>query len=156
MRLLTLLLCSNLTANVNILAPNENPPPRPNFVANLRTFSGVLTTNFLHDPASPPAIVQLRAVNDLGPVDVTLDSLFEGIFQVSTKQATASITQGNASVTDPWVPGLARTMQTDLNSTERSYGWIGWGDEGALWNAYQLGEVLIDSSLADVTLSFLG
>jgi hypothetical protein len=153
---LTLLLCSNLTANVTILSPNEDPPLRPNFIASLRTFSGSLSASFLHDPTSPPTALQLSVLNDLGPADVTLDSLFEGVFQVSTKQAAAFVTQGNASVTDPWVPGLERTIQIALNTTERSYGWIGWGNAGTLWNAYQQGNVLIDSSLAEVSLSFLG
>ncbi|KAF8558013.1 hypothetical protein OG21DRAFT_1406107 [Imleria badia] len=146
----------NLTANVTVLAPNKNPPLRPNFIANLRTFSGSLSTSFLHDPASAATAVQLHVFNDLGPADVTLDSLFEGVFQVSTKQAAASVTQGNASVTDPWVPGLQRTMEVDLNSTARIYGWIGWGNAETPWNAYEQGEVLVDSSLAHVTLSFLG
>lgn len=110
----------------------------------------------MHDPTSPPTAIQLHIVNDLGPVDVVLDSLYEGIFQVSTKQASASVTQGNASVPDPWVPGLGRTMVVDSNTTARSEGWIGWGDTGPSWDAYQQGEVLIDSSLADVALSFLG
>ncbi|KAG6378140.1 hypothetical protein JVT61DRAFT_13828 [Boletus reticuloceps] len=143
----------NLTVNVTILAPNKDPPLRPNFVANLRTFSGSLSTSFLHDPTSPPTAVQLHAFNDLGPSNVILDSLFEGIFQVSTKQAAATVTQGNASVTDPWVPGLPRTMVVGTNLTARSYGWIGWGN---METPCQQGEVLVDSSLADVTLSFLG
>lgn len=129
---------------------------QPNFIASLRTFSGSLSASFLHDPASPATALQLRALNDLGSADVTLDQLFEGVFQVSTKQAFASVTLGNASVSDPWAPGQERKIETALNTTERSYGWIGWGDAGALWNAYQQGNVVIDSSLADVTLSFLG
>lgn len=153
--LLKLLLHSNLTANITVLAPNKNPPSRPNFIANLRTFSGSLSANLFHDPTSPPTSIQLHVVNDLGPADVILDSLFEGAFQVATKQASAYVSQGNASVTDPWVPGLERTMNVDFNSTARSYGWIGWGS-ATPWSAYQDGEVLIDSSLADVTLSFLG
>lgn len=154
--LLTLLLHSNLVANVTVLAPNKNPPLRPNFIANLRTFSGSLSTNLLHDPTSPPTVIQLHAFNDLGPADVTLDNLFEGAFQVTTKQASASVTQGNANGTDPWALGLQRTFEVDFNSTARSFGWIGWGTAEMPWSAYQQGEALIDTSLADVTLSFLG
>jgi hypothetical protein len=146
---------SNLTANVTMLARNKNPPMRPNFIANLRTFSGHLSTNFLHDPASSPTALQLHAFNDLGPSNVTLDNLFQGIFQVSTKQAFASVTQGSASVPDPSGSEGQRTMVTNLNSTERLYGWIGWGQE-SVWNGYQQGEVLVDTSLADVALTLLG
>jgi len=128
---------------------------RPNFIANLRTFSGHLSTNFLHDPASSPTALQLHAFNDLGPSNVTLDNLFQGIFQVSTKQAFASVTQGSASVPDPSGSEGQRTMVTNLNSTERLYGWIGWGQE-SVWNGYQQGEVLVDTSLADVALTLLG
>lgn len=147
---------SNLTANVTILASNKNPPLRPNFIANLRTFSGSLSTNFLHDPNSSATAVKLQVSNDLGPTNVTLDSLFQGVFQVSTKQATVSVTQGTSSVTDPWVPGLPRTMLMEVNSTTRSNGWIGWGDMETSCNAFQQGEVLVDTSLADATLLFLG
>lgn len=115
-----------------------------------------MSTSFLHDPTSPPTALQLSVLNDLGPADVTLDSLFEGVFQVSTKQAAASVTRGTASGLDPWVPGQERTMEIALNTTQRTYGWIGWGNAGTLWNAYQQGNVVIDSSLADVSLSFLG
>lgn len=155
---LILLLRSNLTANITVLAPNPNPSMQPNFIANLRTFSGSLTSNVIHDPASSPAIIQLHIVNDLGPADVVIDNLFEGAFQVSTKQASASasVRQGNASATDPKAPGSQRTMNVDFNSTARSYGWIGWGNEATPWNVFQGGEALIETSLADVTLTFLG
>jgi len=100
--------------------------------------------------------MELSILNDLGPVDVTLDSLFEGLYQVSTKQAVTSVTQGSATMPDPWASGLGRTMVTYSNSSARSIGWIGWGDVPMSWNGYQQGEILVDSSLADVTLSFLG
>ncbi|KAG9316399.1 hypothetical protein JVU11DRAFT_2432 [Chiua virens] len=147
---------SNLTVDVTVFAPNENPPSRPNFVANVRTFSGFLSTNVLHQPNTPQSVIQLHVINDLGPTDVVLDNLFQGLFQVTTKQGIASVSQGSASVPDPWVPNVSRAFDVDFNTTSRKYGWIGWGNPTPPWNGYLQGEAVIDTSLANVTLSFLG
>ncbi|KAF9222582.1 hypothetical protein BS17DRAFT_707982 [Gyrodon lividus] len=146
----------NLTANVVVLAPNKEPPPRPNFVANLRTFLGSLTTSIVHHPSSPPTATKLRAENGLGPCNVTLDNLFEGLFQATTKQAVAVVQQGNANVTDPWGSGMGRQLDVEFNSTSRLNGWIGWGNRPEYWGVEQQAQVLVDTSLADVTLFFLG
>jgi hypothetical protein len=147
---------NNLTVDITVLAPNPAPPPRLNFVINLRTFSGSLTTSLVHDPSSPSTSIQLRAENDLGPSSVTLDELFGGSFQVTTKQAAAATELGDASVLDPWGSGEARNMDVDLESIARIYGWIGWGDRTPYWSAGQQAQVMVDTSLANATLSFLG
>ncbi|KIJ67959.1 hypothetical protein HYDPIDRAFT_83371 [Hydnomerulius pinastri MD-312] len=147
---------SNLTANVIVLAPNKEPPNRPNFIANLRTFYGTLTASLVHDPTSPPTVIKVTAENDLGPSSLTLDQLFQGVFQASTKQASAKVSQGSANGTDPWGSGMERTWDLDFNSTARMYGWIGWGDKPAFWTDDQQGQVDVQTSLANVTLSFDG
>ncbi|KIJ18945.1 hypothetical protein PAXINDRAFT_166859 [Paxillus involutus ATCC 200175] len=147
---------SNLTANITVLARNKAPPPRPNFIVILRTFYGSLTTRLVHDPSSPPTAIKLRAENDLGPASVTLDKLFEGLFQATTKQAAAVVNYGNANVVDPWGSGMGRSMDLDLNTTARVDGWIGWGDKPAFWSVEQQAQATVDTSLANVTLSFLG
>ncbi|KAH7888532.1 hypothetical protein F5I97DRAFT_1804018 [Phlebopus sp. FC_14] len=156
---------NNLMANITVLAPNKSPPSRPNFIADLRTFYGTLTTSLVHDPSSPATAIKLRAENDLGPSYVTLDQRFEGVFQASTKQAAANVDPGDLSLggTDPWSATAggngdsgSRNWVVDFNSTSRVYGWIGWGQRPTYWTVDQQGEVVVDTSLANVTLSFGG
>lgn len=147
---------SNLTTTLTLSAPNKMPPLRPNFIASMRTFYGTLNSTIVHDPSSPPTSIIIHAENGLGPSSVTLDEKFQGIFQVTTKQARASVTQGDAQSTDPWEPNLQRSMMTSINSTARMDGWIGWGDQPQNWGSSQQGEVVVDTSLADVNLYFLG
>ncbi|KAF9244969.1 hypothetical protein BU15DRAFT_41643 [Melanogaster broomeanus] len=147
---------SNLTSDITVLAPNEDPPQRNNFVINIRTFSGSLTTTLVHDPSSPPTSIKLRTENDLGPSSVTLDKLFEGLFQVTTKQSAAVVNLGDASVEDPWGSGTMRNLDVDFDSVARVYGWIGWGARPPYWSVDQLAQVMVDTSLANATLSFLG
>ncbi|KAL4074172.1 hypothetical protein J3A83DRAFT_4358002 [Scleroderma citrinum] len=146
---------SNLTAMVTLIAPNTGPPTRPNFIADMRTFYGTLSTTVAHDPSSPPTAIKLHTENGVGPSNVVLDEKFQGVFQVTTKQAAAIVSQGNAMSIDPWNTGLQRNMVASVNSTARMDGWIGWGSPPS-WDPEQEGEVIVDSSLADVTLFFRG
>ncbi|KAI6046043.1 hypothetical protein EDC04DRAFT_3015578 [Pisolithus marmoratus] len=146
----------NLTSMLTLFAPNKMQPLRPNFIANMRTFYGTLNSTVVHDPSSPPTSIKIRAENGLGPSSVTLDEKFQGIFQVTTKQARALVTQGDAQSTDPWMPNLQRNMLTSINSTARMDGWIGWGDQPQFWDVSQVGEVVVETSLADASLYFLG
>ncbi|KAI6000524.1 hypothetical protein EDD15DRAFT_1758966 [Pisolithus albus] len=147
---------SNLTSMITLSAPNKMPPQRPNFIASMRTFYGTLNSTVLHDPSSPPTSIKIHAENGVGPSSLTLDEKFQGIFQVTTKQARAMVTKGDAQSANPWAPDLQRDMVTTLNSTARMYGWIGWGDQPQYWDPSQGGEVVVDTSLADASLYFLG
>lgn len=139
---------------VTLVAPGNGPAMRPNFIANMRTFYGTLSASLVHDPSSPPASIKLHAENGIGPSNVILDEKFQGIFQVTTKQAAAIVSQGDATSIDPWNPELQRNLVTAVNTTDRKEGWIGWGDPPGYLE--QTGEVVVDSSLADVTLYFRG
>ncbi|KAG1775390.1 hypothetical protein EV702DRAFT_973138 [Suillus placidus] len=147
---------SNLTANVTLNAPNRSPPQRPNFIANMRTFYGQATASFAHDPTSPPAAIKLRLENDLGPVNVMIDQYFQGLFQASTKLGAVSVTQGTASSSDPFDATLGRSFSLDYISDTRTYGWIGWGPNPGGFLQEQIGEVVVETSIADCTLFFDG
>ncbi|KAG1862539.1 hypothetical protein DFJ58DRAFT_775585 [Suillus subalutaceus] len=147
---------SNLTANVILNAPNTGPPQRPNFVANIRTFYGQATASFIHDPTSPPTAIKLRMENDLGPVYVMFDQYFQGIFQANAKLGTVSVIQGTASSLDPFNPTLARNFLLNYVSDTWTYGWIGWGPNSWDFLQQQIGEVVVDTSIANCTLFFDG
>lgn len=145
---------SNLTAMVTLITPSNGPAMRPNFIADMRTFYGTLSTTLVHDPSSLPASIKLHAENGIGPSNVILDEKFQGVFQVTTKQAAAVVSQGDATSINPWNPELQRNLVTAVNTTDRKEGWIGWGNSPGYLE--QTGEVIVDSSLADVTLFFRG
>jgi len=145
-----------MMVNVTLNSPNPAPPLRPNFIANLRTFSGSAIASFAHDPSSPPTAIKLRVENDLGPSNVTFDEKYQGVFQVSTKLGVATVTQGTVFAPDPWAQDLQRTFEVDYNSTVRSYGWIGWGSRPGHFPSEQQGEVVVETSIANCSLSFGG
>ncbi|KAG1808201.1 uncharacterized protein BJ212DRAFT_1281051 [Suillus subaureus] len=147
---------SNLTANVTLNAPNRSPPQRPNFVANMRTFYGQATASFVHDPASPPTAIKLRLENDLGPVNVMFDRYFQGLFQANAKLGIVSVIQGTASSLDPFDPTLGRNFLLNYVSDTRTYGWIGWGPNSWDFLQEQIGEVVVETSIANCTLFFDG
>ncbi|KAG1734679.1 uncharacterized protein EDB91DRAFT_1146264 [Suillus paluster] len=147
---------TNLTANVTLNSPNQNPPVRPNFIANLRTFSGQATASFVHDPTSPPTAIKLRLENDLGPATVTFDEKYQGVFQVNTKLGTVAVTQGATSSSDPWAVALVRNYALEYVSSTRAYGWIGWGPRSGSFLTEQQGEIVLETSIADCTLFFDG
>ncbi|KIK44590.1 hypothetical protein CY34DRAFT_802458 [Suillus luteus UH-Slu-Lm8-n1] len=147
---------SNLTANVTLNAPNKNPLQRPNFIANMRTFYGQATASFVHDPTSPPTALNLRLENDLGPVNVSFDQYFQGYFQASTKLGVVSVTQGNASSSDPFDSTLDRNFFLSYISDTRTFGWIGWGPHSGGFLQEQIGEVVVETSIANCILFFDG
>ncbi|KAJ8584338.1 hypothetical protein M405DRAFT_747191 [Rhizopogon salebrosus TDB-379] len=147
---------SDLIVNVILNSPNPGPPLRPNFIANLRTFSGSATASFVHDPLSPPTAIKLRLENDLGPSNLTVDEKYQGVFQVSTKLGSAAVTQGTAFAPDPWAQSLGRTFILNYHTAVRSYGWIGWGPRPGYYANEQQGEVVVETSIANCTLSFDG
>ncbi|KAG2755249.1 hypothetical protein P692DRAFT_20793853 [Suillus brevipes Sb2] len=147
---------SNLTANVTLNAPNKNPLQRPNFIANMRTFYGQATASFVHDPTSPPTALNLRLENDLGPVNVSFDQYFQAYFQASTKLGIVSVTQGTASSSDPFDSTLDRNFVLSYISDTRTFGWIGWGSHSGGFLQEQIGEVVVETSIANCTLFFDG
>jgi hypothetical protein len=147
---------SNLTANITVNAPNTSPLQRPNFIANMRTFYGQATASFVHDPTSPPTAINLRLENDLGPVNVSFDQYFQGFFQASTKLGAVSVTQGTASSPDPFDATLDRSFILSYVSDTRTFGWIGWGPHSGSFFEEQIGEVVVETSIANCTLFFDG
>jgi len=129
---------------------------RPNFIANLRTFSGQATASFVHDSSSPPTAIKLRVENDLGPTNVTLDQKYQGVYQTNTKLGTVTVTQGTSFSVYPWGTSLARNYVPYFESATRTYGWIGWGPRPDPYPDEQQGEVVVETSIANSALLFDG
>lgn len=83
---------SLLNATVTMFVPPEMANMTgPHFLTHAETFNAPLTISLMHDPASAPAMVQMRALNNLGNTRVSVDSRYEGTFDVSTMFAQADV-----------------------------------------------------------------
>lgn len=121
----------------------------------MRTFNGTMNATILHDPSSPPTLIRTNVENGLGPLNLVFDEKYQGTFRISTKQAVASVTQGDVQSPDLSGSGLPRNFTIFTNFTSRVDGWIGWGQQCGPWGAPQ-GEIAADTSLADATVYFTG
>ncbi|TBU56370.1 hypothetical protein BD310DRAFT_882682 [Dichomitus squalens] len=71
--------------------PPPPPPPGPQFVTYAETFNAPLNVAVVHASDSPVANMRLRAVNNIGTASVSLDSRYEGTFDVNTMFAQANV-----------------------------------------------------------------
>ena len=67
------------------------PPPGPQFLTYAETFNAPLNVAVVHAPDSPVANMRLRAMNNIGTTRVSLDSRYEGTFDVNTMFAQADV-----------------------------------------------------------------
>lgn len=121
-----------------------------------------------HAPSSPPSMYGLRASNNLGATNVTVDSKFEGMFDVQTKFDTVDVLKGPdaASLVDPYGSSQKRHYAYDLDTDSRVVGWVGWKSRpkriSPRWlkrglhkhhhGPLRQGFLIIDSSLSPVAL----
>jgi hypothetical protein len=117
---------SYINANVTLVVPSTSPDPA--FFGTAKTFNGPLNLIVTHEPSSPPAIYGFRALNDLGPTHVTVDSKFEGSFDVQTRFAPVVVDKGtdSGSSNNPYGGIGGRRYQYDLVSPQKVVGWTGW------------------------------
>jgi len=148
-----------------------SPPKHRNIVAKFRTFNAPMNVSIAHVKQSKPARLDLLAENTLGPIDVTLDPLYKGIFDVHTKGATAKVQQ--MVVSDP--SAIARLPHHDHDgdrdddnddgddedkhelhfvraSSERARGWVGDSRKPEQFDRHMLSCVKITNSLSPIRL----
>jgi hypothetical protein len=120
----------------------------------MKTFNAQIKASITHDNSTPSAELQLRAMNYLAGTYVTLDSKYEGTFDLQTKLAKASVKEGgNKTVADPSGKQRVRGYQFDLLSSTQIFGWVGWGPRpGPTTKPNRQGHVEIVSSHSSVTL----
>ncbi|KAH9953530.1 hypothetical protein BC827DRAFT_1247909 [Russula dissimulans] len=69
------------------------PPKRHNFKTTFKTFNAPMNVSIAHIQGSKPSRLSLLAENSQGPMDVSLDALYTGTFNVRTKDAPAQVLQ---------------------------------------------------------------
>ncbi|KAI0374044.1 hypothetical protein BV20DRAFT_962000 [Pilatotrama ljubarskyi] len=83
---------SVLNANVTMFIPPEmSDMPGPHFLTHAETFNAPLSAALIHDDASAAATIRMRAINNLGNTRVTVDSRYQGTFDVNTMFAQAEV-----------------------------------------------------------------
>ncbi|KAI0358427.1 hypothetical protein OH77DRAFT_1502336 [Trametes cingulata] len=83
---------SVLNANVTMFIPPEmSDMPGPHFLTHAETFNAPLSVALTHDDASAPATIRMRAINNLGNTRVSVDSRYQGTFDVNTMFAQAEV-----------------------------------------------------------------
>jgi len=124
----------------------------------MKTFNGQIKASITHDNSTPSAELQLRTTNYLAETHVTLDSKYEGTFNLQTKLAKASVKEGdgNKTVTDPSGEQRKRRYQFDHLSSTQIFGWIGSGSRPGPTTQPNQGHVEIVSSHSSVMLELDG
>jgi len=154
-----------ILVNVNLTVEERvyfSAPKHRNFEAKFRNFNGPMNVSIAHAIESKPACIAVTADNSQGPIDVYLDSLYMGIFDVRTKLAKAQV-QESVVVSDPPVgengnddngndDNQGHELHFARRSKEQIRGWIGDSRRPEQFDRNKIGRVEVTNSLGPVTL----
>jgi hypothetical protein len=115
-----------------------------------------MNVSIAHGAGSKPALLGVCAKNTQGAIDITLDSLYTGTFDVRTRVA-------NTLVHEIFAPGGATALPIEDNveehdlhfdhkSTEWTRGWIGDHRRPEEFDRHALGHVELANSLSPINL----
>jgi hypothetical protein len=130
--------------------------PRIGYVGQMRTFNGSMSVSFSHASealALVPLNVQLQ--NSQGATDVSVDALYSGYFDLTTRLSIATLNQQSPhqSPPDPTNQGNERHVIVDKPSMDaRRTGWVGWGSKPDNPKNF-MGHIVVSSFLNPVTLT---
>ncbi|KAI0266793.1 hypothetical protein BC834DRAFT_113583 [Gloeopeniophorella convolvens] len=134
------------------------PPTYPNFQTKFKTFSAPMNISIAHVEDSKPARLGVFAENTQGTIDLALDHLYTGTFDLRTKAATASVKE-TIIYDEPDAAGYRtededeeRELQLDHVSSEWTLGWIGSGRRPDDSDRYKQGHVELTNSLSPIDL----
>ena len=101
-------------------------PKRLNFVTMFKTFNAPMNISIAHVAGSESARLGVMADNTQGPMAVTLDSAYSGLFELKTKEGTTLVQETPAALgtSDPSLDG-EHESHFDHVSSEWTRGWIG-------------------------------
>jgi hypothetical protein len=148
-----------ILVNVNLTVEERvffSAPKHRNFETIFRNFNGPLNVSLAHSIGSEPARMAVTADNSQGPIDVYLDSLYTGIFDVRTKLAKAQVQE--SVVSDPSVEendngdNQGHELHFARRSNEQIRGWIGDSRKPEQFDRNKISRVEVINSLGPVTL----
>jgi DNA-binding NtrC family response regulator len=129
-------------------------PKNRNFETKFKTFNAPMNVSVTHAIGSKPARVAVIADNAQGPIDVFLDSLYTGVFDVRTKEAKAQVLQSFVSNSSSNRDGNdgKHELHFARKSKEQTRGWIGDSRRPEQFDRNKLSRVELTNSLAPVRL----
>jgi hypothetical protein len=103
-----------------------NTPKRMDFVTMFKTFNAPMNLSIAHVAGSEFARLGVMADNTQGPMAVTLDSGYSGLFELRTKAGTTLVQETPAALgtSDASLDG-EHDLHFDQISSEWTRGWIG-------------------------------
>jgi hypothetical protein len=165
MTYLCFLVVRPIVAHVKLALDDNTPPPgkkHRNFFTKFRTFNGPMNISISHAKNAKPGRLWMMAENVLGPMDVSLDSRYTGIFDVRAKASTVEVLQSPASnnPTSSSRPGTDNDDDDDEGhelhfvdvSPERARGWIGDDRRPEEFDRHSLGRIELINSLSPIKL----
>ncbi|KAL4252813.1 hypothetical protein ABKN59_005422 [Abortiporus biennis] len=167
---------SSASTSSTLSSSDSDDDDTPTWYINANTFNQamILSINQQAPSSSPPMPVFLRATNNLGCTNITMDEYFEGMFLAQTEYATASVFDGDISsdtlannslsAYPTAVDKEGRTLLLDHPTDSTVAGWIGRGSKPpvSMPSASQQnpagapGCIEVLSVLSQVTLDLLG
>jgi len=103
-----------------------NMPKRLNFMTMFKTFNAPMNVSIAHVAGSEVARLGVKAENTQGPMAVTLDSAYSGLFELRNKAGTTLVQETPAALgTSDTSLGGEHELHFDRVSSEWTRGWIG-------------------------------
>ena len=140
-------------------------PKHRNFVTKFKTFNAPMNVSIAHTKGSKPARLAVRAENSQGPIDVSIDPLYKGTFDLRTKSASAEVQESVVSDSAIYSPPSSITDgghgydadEHELHfvyaaTNERARGWIGDGQRPEQLEPHTIGRVELTNSLSPIRL----
>jgi hypothetical protein len=132
------------------------PAKHGHFRTRFHTFNAPMNVSIVHSPTSRPSLLGVDAKNTQGIIDITLDPLYTGTFDVRTRGAKTLVHETAAS----GAAAMSRIednfeehkVHFDHNLTEWTRGWVGDHRRPEEFDRYSLGRVELANSLSPVNL----
>jgi hypothetical protein len=141
-----------IVAQVNIRVDERSyyvPPKHGHFQTKFKTFNAPMNISIAHAADSKPALLGVCAKNTLGAIDVTLDSLYTGTFDVRSRAATTLV---HETFAPDGVANNEHKLHFDQQSSESTRGWIGDHRRPEEFDRHALGRVELVNSLSPINL----
>ncbi|KAF8628880.1 hypothetical protein AX15_003666 [Amanita polypyramis BW_CC] len=133
-------------ATISLSSARSEKSNFPIFVSRVQTFSAPIILSFKNDaPMRLP--LRLYVANNGAPTNVTLDTLYQGVFDIQSKLAPVLVT-GPQKLS----PSQFRIM-LDTQMYERLSGWVGNGSRPGVRSSTD-GQVELVSALGPIALNF--
>ena len=144
-------------------------PKHRNFVMRFKTFNAPMNVSIAHTKGSKPARLAVHAENSQGPIDVSLDPLYTGTFDLRTKSASAKVQESivsDSAISLPPPPPIPHMdghgghgHDDDMHelhfvyvAKERARGWIGDSRRPEQLDRHTISRVELSNSLSPVRL----